>query len=221
MSILSRYSLRAGLLALMTLPWACTAADAPEKYILDQHYKAVRKAAPPADPSKVEVMEVFSYSCIHCFNFEPAVEKWAAKRPAGVKFVRQPWSLGQAAALPRSKAAYAAEQLGVFDKFHKALFGAIHGQGRVMATESDLEALFVASTGLDAQQYRDAYSSFATDNYVRRGENTVRELGLSSVPTMVVDGRWYVNGSLAGGNDKVFAVVDFLVSKAKGERKLK
>lgn len=213
-------TLRAALVAALTLPWACTAADVPSKYVLDQHYKAVRQAA-PATPGKVEVMEVFSYSCPHCYQFEPMVTKWLGSKPAGVEFVRQPWSLGQAAALPRSKAAYAAQQLGVFEQFHKALFSSIHAQGKVMATESDLEALFVASTGLDAQQYRDAYASFATDNHVRRGENLVREMGLSSVPTMVVDGRWYVNGSMAGGNDKVFAVVDFLVSKAKAERKLK
>lgn len=220
MRIFASRTLRALLLATLTLPLACTAADVPERFVLDQHYKAVRQAQSPADRTKVEVMEVFSYSCPHCFHFEPAVMKWAASRPSGVVFVRQPWSLGQPTALPRSRAVFAAEQLGVFEKFHKALFGAIHAQGKVMATESDLENLFVTSTGIDAQQYRDAYSGFATDNHVRRGENMVRDLGLNSVPTMVVDGRWFINGTTAGGNDKVFEIVDFLVKKVKAERKI-
>lgn len=204
----------------LALSWGCSQADVPAKYLLDQHYKAVRQ--PVASPTaKVEVMEVFSYSCIHCFNFEPMVDKWLKTKPADVVFVQQPWSLGQPAALPRSKAVVAARQLGVHEKFHKALFGAIHGQGKVMATNADLEALFVSSTGMDAQQFRDAFNGFAADSEVRRGENLVRDLGLSSVPTVVVDGRWYTNGSMAGGNEKVFAVVDFLVAQAKLARKSK
>lgn len=220
MRIFASRTLRAVLLATVTLPWACTAADVPERFVLDQHYKAVRQPQAPADRTKVEVMEVFSYSCPHCFHFEPMVVKWLSTKPSGVVFVRQPWSLGQPAALPRSRAVFAAEQLGVFETFHKALFGAIHGQGKVMATESDLENLFVTSTGLDAQQYRGAYSGFATDNHVRRGENLVRDLGLTSVPNIVVDGRWFINGTTAGGNEKIFDVVGFLISKVKAERKI-
>lgn len=204
----------------LTLSWGCSQADVPAKYVIDQHFKAVRLPV-AATSGKVEVMEVFSYSCSHCFNFEPMVEKWLKTKPADVVFVQQPWSLGQPAALPRSKAAVAARQLGVYEKFHKALFGAIHGQGKVMATNADLEELFVSSTGLDVQQFRDAFNGFAADSEVRRGENLVRDFGLSSVPTVVVDGRWYTNGSMAGGNDKVFAVVDFLVSQAKSARKAK
>ena len=202
----------------LALSWGCSQADVPAKFVIDQHYKAVRQPA-LSNPTKVEVMEVFSYSCPHCFHFEPIVEKWEKTKPDSVVFIRQPWSLGQPAALGRSKAVIAARQLGVFDKFHKALFGAIHGQGKVMATDSELEQLFVSSTGIDAQKFRDAFSGFATDSEVRRGENLVRDLGLSSVPSVVVDGRWYTNGSMAGGNDKVFDVVDFLVNQAQSSRK--
>lgn len=217
-----RFLLGRSILALTAcLPLACSAADVPARFILGQHYKTTRAALPPADPAKVEVMEVFSYSCSHCFSFEPMVEKWLEKKPAGVEFIRQPWTLGQPAALPRSKAFYAAQQLGVFEKFHKALFGSIHGQGKIMATEEDLRGLFLASTGLSAEDFNGAYSGFATDNRVRRGENIVRELGVTSVPTVVVDGRWYTNGTMAGSNDKVFAIVDFLVQQAKADRKIK
>ena len=94
-------------------------------------------------------------------------------------------------------------------------------QGKIMATEEDLRGLFLASTGLSAEDFNGAYSGFATDNRVRRGENIVRELGVTSVPTVVVDGRWYTNGTMAGSNDKVFAIVDFLVQQAKADRKLK
>ena len=204
------------------LPLACSASDVPARFLLDQHYKAVRTVQPPADPLKIEVMEVFSYSCPHCFHFEPMVDQWLEKKPADVEFTRLQWGLGQPVGILRSKAFYAAKVLGVLDKFHKALFGAIHGQGKMMATTEELRALFVEQTGLKGEDFDGAFTGFAVDNRVRKSENLVRDLGITSVPTVVVDGRWYTNGTLAGGgsNNNVFDVVDFLVQQARTDRKL-
>jgi len=194
------------------LPLACTAADA-EKYQAGEHYKSVRVPQPPADPGKIEVMEVFAYSCPHCFQLEGKVEQWLAKKPGDVVFVRQPHTLGAPANQVRNKAMYTAQMLGGFEKFHKALFGAIHGQGRVMATVEEVREVFVKSTGLKAEDFDGAYSSFMIDSRLRIGEKTVQDLGIASVPTIVVDGKWSVpNGA------NVFSIVDFLVEKARKER---
>jgi len=203
-----------GLIALTALlPLACSAADA-EKYQAGEHYKSVRVPQAPADPAKIEVMEVFAYSCPHCFQLEGKVDAWLAKKPADVAFVRQPHTLGAPANAVRNKAMYTAQMLGGFDQFHKALFGAIHGQGRVMATVEEVRELFVKSTGLKAEDFDGAYSSFMIDSRFRIGEKTVQDLGIASVPTIVVDGKWAVpNGS------QVFSIVDFLVEKARKERR--
>lgn len=209
---------RAALALFAALPLACTAADdAPFK--AGQHYKLVRTAQAPADPARIEVMEVYAYSCFHCFSFEPIADRWKAKKPADVEFIRQPWSLGNTAMFPRSKAFYAAQMLGVEEKFHKALFGAIHGQNKLMTTPEDLRALFVEQTGLKGEDFDGAFTGFSADSRVRRAESIVRDLGIASVPTMVVDGRWYTNGTLAGGPNKVFDVVEQLVKQAREERK--
>ena len=39
---------------------------------------------------KIEVLEVFMYGCPHCFELEPRLEDWIAKRPAVVDIVRIP-----------------------------------------------------------------------------------------------------------------------------------
>ncbi len=209
---------RTALVLLAGLPLACTAADdAPFK--AGQHYKPVRTAQPPADPAKIEVAEVFWYGCVHCFQFEPYVDQWLAKKPAEVAFVRLPSSLGRPVGILHSKAFYAAEVLGVFDKIHKPLFAAMHGDGKTFGTQEELRAFFVKNAGVSAEDFDGAFTGFAADNRVRRTETQLREMGIASTPTVVIDGRWYTNGSMAGGYDKVFAVVEQLVKQARKERK--
>jgi len=213
MRILSR-----ALMALTALlPLACSGADAP-KYELNKHYKAVRQAQPTADPAKFEVMEVFSYGCPHCMQFEPHLDKWLAKKPADVAFVRLPHTLGAPAGIVRNKAMYTAQMLGVFEPFHRALFGAIHGQNKLMSSVEEVRGLFVQSTGLKAEDFDGAYGGFAVDSRFRIGENAVREMGIASVPTLVVEGKYYVTPRTGGGFPEVIAIAEFLVEQARRER---
>lgn len=214
MSLLAR-----ALIALSALlPLACTAAEAPAKYELGKHYNAVRQAQKPSDPGKIEVTEVFSYGCPHCFQFEPHLDRWLAKKPADVSFIRMPHTLGQPAGIVRNKAMYTAHMLGAFDKFHHALFAAIHGQSRQMSGVEEVRALFVESTGLKAGDFDGAYNSFAVDSRFRMAEAAIREMAITSVPTLVVDGKYYVSPRSGGGFAEVLAIADFLVAKARQER---
>jgi len=214
MNVLSR-----ALVVLIALsPLACSAAEAPAKYKLGEHYLRVRAVQQPANPAKIEVMEVFAYSCPHCFQFEPALAKWLKSKSADVEFVQMPHTLGQPAGALRNKAFHAAKMLGVLDKFHPALFGAIHGQSRAMATAEEIRALFVERTGVKAEDFDGAFSSFAADAGYRRGESTVQAMGITSVPTMVVDGTYFTSPNAGGGFKGMLAVTDFLVEQARRER---
>lgn len=209
---------RALVVTMALLPLACSAADEP-KYQLGVHYKAVRQAQTPANPAKIEVLEVFSYSCPHCFQFEGPLDKWLGKKPADVEFLRLPHTLGQPAGMVRNKAMYTASMLGVFEPFHRALFGAIHGQGKPMASVEDVRSLFVQSTGLKAEEFDGAYNGFAVDSRFRMGENVIRGLGITSVPTLVVEGKYSISPRAGGGFTEMLAVADFLIEQARQERK--
>ena len=207
------------LVALLVLsPLACSAAEAPT-YKLGEHYMRVREVQSPLNPAKIEVMEVFAYSCPHCYAFEPDLTKWLKKLPADVEFTRQPHTLGQPAGALRNKAFYAARMLGVLDRFHSALFNAIHKEGRTMATVEDLRELFIKQTGVKAEDFEGAFNSFAADAGYRRGENAIQAMGISSVPTMVVDGAYFASpGSAGGGFPGMLKVTDFLIEQARKER---
>ena len=182
-----RIALRGILAALMALPLACSADTAPEPYRLGQHYKIAREELAPADPARIEVAEAFWYGCPHCHAFEPFVASWLAKKPADVDFVRYPASLGRPIGVLHSKAYFAAESLGVLGLTHKPLFDALHRERQRLDTPDTLRAFFVKTAGIGAEDFDGAFTGFAVDNRVRKSEQALRELGVSSVPVTVVE----------------------------------
>ncbi len=197
-------------------PLACSAADnAP--YKLGEHYQRARAYQEPANPAKIEVMEIFAYSCPHCFQLDPILAKWVAKQRSDVEFVRSPNTLGRPDNPMRNRAFYAARLLGVVEQFHRALFEAVHVQHKGMTTPEELRDLFVRATGGKGAEFDGAFNSFAADAGFRRGEETARAIGVTSVPTLVVDGRYFVSPA-GGGFERMLKVTDFLVEQARRER---
>ena len=86
---------------------------------------------------KVEVVEVFSYGCVHCAHFAPLAAKLRKELPAGVTFKLLP-SPFSAEWLPYARAYYAARQLGVAERTHQALFDAKFKQNYPINSLEDL-----------------------------------------------------------------------------------
>lgn len=198
-------------------PLACSAAD-NTPYKLGEHYMRVRAVQEPANPAKIEVMEVFAYSCPHCFALDPVLAQWLKKKPADVEFVRNPNTLGRPENEARNRAFHAMRMLGALDRFHPALFDAIHREHKAMTSPAELRALAVQHAGVKAEDFDGAFNSFAADAGFRRGETAAQAMGIASVPTLVVDGRYFVSPNLAKGFDAMLKITDFLVDQARRER---
>ena len=94
------------------------------------HYERLTVPVQTADESRVEVVEAFSYACVHCKTFDPAVEAWKHEQGAGVDFQRMPAIFNQTWAI-FAQAFYAAEVLGVTDQVHTPIFKAIHRHSKL------------------------------------------------------------------------------------------
>jgi thiol:disulfide interchange protein DsbA len=215
-----RLIVRAAFALLALMPLACSAAE-DTAFKEGVQYKRVPSPQDPVDEKKVEVTEVFWYGCPHCYHLDPVIEGWRAKAPGDVLFDRMPSTLGRAEGEVHARAFYIAETLGVSDKVHKPLFRAIHEERKPMNKLDQVRDLFVSVAGVKAVDFDQASSSFMVDSKMRRAETLVRAYALTSVPTLVVDGRYYTSGSLAGNNEKAMDVLDFLIEKVRKERKLK
>ncbi|MDU1661785.1 MAG: thiol:disulfide interchange protein DsbA/DsbL, partial [Stenotrophomonas maltophilia] len=108
---------------LVLLPLAaCAATPANAPLVEGKDYERIAQPG-PFQPlaGKIEVVEVFGYTCPHCAHFEPQLEAWAAKLPADVRFTPVPAAFGgawDAWAL----AYYAADEVGVAKRSHAAVF---------------------------------------------------------------------------------------------------
>lgn len=177
-------------------------------------YEAVSPPVPTEVSDGVEVLEFFWYGCPHCYAFHPHVDAWAKRKPGNVTFrmvaapLNPSWTM-------HSRAYYAAEVLGVLDKFHEPFFDAIHKDRKRMRKEDEVVA-FAAGLGIDADAFRDALHSFATETSLRRALQLADAYRISGVPTVAVNGKYKTSGQLAGGYPQMIQVMDKLVADEGG-----
>lgn len=203
--------------ALILSTFACSAQDAAT-YEEGKQYKKVKEERKPADPKRIEVAEFFWYGCGHCYALDPVLERWQKTKAADVDFVRYPFSLGRPNGLVHSKTYYTEEALNLLDKMHKVVFDGIHRDSLRLDTAEQMQAFFTDRSGVLPDVFLSTFNGFMVDQKVRKAENLARGYGLHSVPVMIVGGKYYTDGPMAGSYEKLTKVVDFLVDKVRGER---
>jgi len=147
----------------------------------------------PAD-GRIEVVEVFAYTCGHCAEFQPMLEAWVRKLPSDVRFEYLP-----AAYDPRNaygRGFFAARASGALDKVHGPLFRAVHDE-RLLANNATIDeiAWFLGQRGLDAAAAKAAMASPEVDAQMQRARDFQLAIRLRGTPTLVVDGRYVVTPS--------------------------
>lgn len=172
----------------------------------------------PYEPAngKIEVVEVFGYTCPHCAHFEPLVEAWKAKQPADVKFVALAAPFG-GYWMPYAKAFYTAQAMGVLDKTHQAMFNAIHVDQTLPVQPlptPDQIAGFYAKHGVDPKQFASTMSSFAIDARMKRAGQFIARSGVDSTPSLVVNGKYKVTGK---NFEDTLRITDHLVAAERAK----
>lgn len=177
--------------------------------LADDGYTLVNKASTSTEP---EVIEFFSYNCPHCNSLDPEVAVWLESKPAAIKFRRIPvvfhdgWDV-------TAKAYYIAEDLKVVDKIHTRIFHYLHAEGKTLTKVEDLKPLF-AEVGISAMQFdKAAYADFSLDSRIQAGMVAMQKYQVQSVPSFIVNDRYYVDGKTAGDNKKQFEILSSLPLK--------
>lgn len=174
-------------------------------------YELITPPQPTTSGDQVEVVELFWYGCPHCYRLEPFVERWLQRKPANVKFVRMPGVFRDSWEI-HARAYYTAEILNVVDKVHLPMFEAIHEQKRRMDDEASIMGLFNAQ-GVSSEDFKRVFHSFAVETKIRRAKDMGQRYGAKGVPALIVNGKYRTGAQEAGGNAKVFTVVNQLVKQ--------
>jgi len=161
------------------------------------------------------VIEFFWYGCPHCYHLEADVNKWAKSLPADVEFKRIPaypseaW--GEAARI-----FYTLEAMGLLDKYHDKVFDAIH-KDNINLINKKIRDQWLAKNGIDPAKFDQVSKSFTVASNLQRDKQMTMNYKVDGVPRLVVGGKYYTSGELAGGADKIFPAVDEMIAKVRQE----
>ncbi len=182
-------------------------------FIAGEHYIVLDKPYDTRDSNKIEVVEMFSYSCPHCYEFEPLIRAWSKQQDNDIDFWYFPavWNKPMAFF---AQAFYAAVDLNIEEQMHLPLFSAIVIEQKKLNTENNL-ADFFAKYGVDNRTFTKAFKSPAVNSRVVQAEGRVKSYKPVGVPEIIVNGKYRVDRMRAGGLKKMLAVVDFLINKER------
>jgi len=200
-------------LLVLVIPALLATVVQAEVYTEGKQFKALANPQPTSSADKIEVVELFWYGCPHCYRLEPYVAEWVASAPDDVEFILMPAIIGPPWEL-LAKAFYTAQFLGVQDKIHVALFEAIHNDKKVFNNEAAVQAFFVVQ-GVSEQDFKKTFNSFAVSIKVNNAKLMTKRYALTGVPAIIVNGKYNTSGTLAGSNENIIKVVDYLVDQER------
>jgi thiol:disulfide interchange protein DsbA len=221
------------LAALLTLAaaLAAPASQAQEKWVEGTHYFLVNPVQRTNVPAgKVEVMEVFSYGCPACNQFNSVAKKIKSSLPANAQFVYLPASFIPTEDWPMfQRAFFAAQALGIAEKAHDAMFDAIWRGGELAISDptthriksplpsiEDAGKFYARVAGVKAADFVAAAKSFGTEVKMKNADALILAAHVDSTPTLIVNGKYRFTPQTVGSYDGMVELTNFLVAKESG-----
>lgn len=175
------------------------------------HFK-VLKAPLSIAPAKKQVVEVFGYSCPHCYHLEDSLNQWLKSKPEEVEFHRMPVVFNNPNWIFMARVFFTAQELGVLEKSHNEFFHAIHRDKKPLFSVDAL-ADFYVQFGVDKKTYKDMFTSFTIDQHVRKAGKLTRQYEVEGVPALIVNGKYLTDVPMAGSRRELWDVVNQLTEK--------
>ncbi len=166
---------------------------------------------------KIEVAEIFMYSCPHCYNLEPHMNQWAEGKDPSVRFVRIPAMFNQLAQL-HAQLYYTEVFLAQTGKlkdqnaFRDMVFVEYHRRNNRLTSQTAIQRVF-ARAGVSEDDFNRTWNSFEVNQAMRVAADLARRYGVSSVPLIVVNGKYRTDTGSAGGYPNLMELIDELTAR--------
>ncbi|HEY1890113.1 MAG TPA: thiol:disulfide interchange protein DsbA/DsbL [Steroidobacteraceae bacterium] len=215
-----------GVLALLCFVSGASAQSA--QWVEGTNYLLVDPAQRTNVPAgKVEVTEVFSYACPACNAFYPYMDALRRTLPASAVVDYVPAAFNSSEDWPVFQRAYlTAKALGISTKTHDAMFDAVWKTHQLETVDpqterlrnplpsiEDVAAWYHQQAGTPTQTFLAAAHSFGIDLQVHQSDAYIMACQVDQTPTIIVNGKYRVDPSSAGGYAKMIDLVKWLVAK--------
>ena len=188
------------------------------KYKEGEHYtRLIPTQGTVGGADKIEVAEVFMYSCPHCYTLEPYINQWAESKDPNVRLVRIPAIFNQLA-LMHAQLYYTEfylAQTGILKDqvaFREMVFEEFHRRGNRLTSEDAIRRLFTRA-GVSEEDFNRTWGSFEVNQSLRVAQDLARRYGIASVPKIVVNGKYTTDVGTAGGYSELLELIDELTAR--------
>ena len=178
---------------------------------LGTDYEVLEAPQPTWGRGKIEVAEVFGYTCIHCAHLQPELDAWHKRLPADVRFEYVPAVFGGAWDT-FARAYFAADLLGVREKTHNPVFDALHVKRSIKEGTDEEVADLYATMGVDRARFLAAMSSFGVNAKLAKARQFATRTNITATPTIIVNGKYKVMSTPDRGFPGMLSTVDYLVA---------
>lgn len=185
------------------------------KFREGQHYTRMVPTQPTVGGAdKIEVAEIFMYSCPHCYDLEAHINRWAENKDPDVRFVRIPAIFNQLAQIHAQlyyTEVFLAKNGKLKDEvaFRNMVFEEFHRKGNRLTSEEAIQRLFVRA-GVSEEDFQRTWKSFEVNQALRVAQDLARRYNVASVPMVVVNGKYRTDAGSAGGYPQLMEVIDEL-----------
>ena len=162
----------------------------------------------------IEVIEYFSYRCIHCKNFEPFLEDWLVEIPENVNFARQHVVFSTSDEL-FARTHLALQQSPNYSSLHNRLFSAGHDRQKQFTDIEDITS-YLEDYDLDPNEFNRSFTSTRTDRRLTNNRSRQARSQLTATPSLLISGKYLV--SMNNGQPRALEVASELIER---EKKLK
>jgi thiol:disulfide interchange protein DsbA len=196
------------------------AADLWEK---GRHYKELPYPVKTADPSKIEILELFWYGCPHCYEFNnDHLPEWEKSLADDVDFRLMPATFP--GWVEHAKAYYAAEFLGVYKEMHQYLFDKIVSNPKKYKDVDDIKVLFM-DKGIKSEDFDKVFEASGfrkiskIDEAIKKAQDKIKKLRITGVPALIVNGKYKIGVRDAGSFGNMVKIANYLVNKEREAKK--
>ena len=146
------------------------------------------------------------------------LKTWEKSIPEDVNFTLMPATFKSW--IEHAKVFYAAKFLGLQEDMHQELFDTVQSNQRKYRTVDSLKPLFI-KRGVDEAKFDQLFETGGfrkisqIDQAVEQADKKMKSVNISGVPALIVNGKYKVGVSEAGGLGNMLKITNFLLEKER------
>ena len=162
------------------------------------------------EDGRVEVIEFFWFGCPSCYRFEPHLVAWQI--PETIDFKNVPAILTNGW-LFHAHVYYAIELLGLKEELMQKFYDELHIKRTRITGDEQFEQWASSQERVDASNLIQNLYSFATVVKLAQAEKLAKDYNITSVPTLIVGGKYKTSPSMARSEKRALQIVEYLADR--------